>query len=516
VEGAGNSRREPLRDQSNALSLTQGQIRWDTPSVRHHMIESTSASLDVRIVALARAFASGAQDVETLTARGALAVTRPPRMVRPVAERFVAAFAGRTRPRHREIVTFLLQDRSYADRPVRSGWHTPAVRRLVWSTEASRMQPVSAAAAWKVPALETVGALADWLGVTVEALAWYADVRTAERRDPTAPRHHYHYLLKHKAHGGVRLLEAPQATLKALQRQVLGGILNHVPPYYTAAHGFVRGRSARTYAAEHVGKRVVLRMDLEDFFPTISGVRVQALFRTMGYPEAVADTLGGLCTTITPRTVLRTARWPSVTAAQLRTAQQLYARPHLPQGAPTSPALANLCAHRLDCRITGLADWAGAVYSRYADDIAFSGGSDVARHIARYATQIAVIANEEGWQVQHRKTRIMRQGVQQRLAGIVVNAHPNVPRRDYDALKAVLTNCVRHGQDTQNREQHPDFRSHLAGRVAWVRSLNETKGQQLQALFERITWPDTDSEASDHVVARSGGYGSSSGSTEKF
>ena len=73
------------------------------------MIESVSASLNVRIVALARAFDGGAHDVGALTARGALAVGRPPRMVRPVAERFVAAFAGRTRPRQREIVAFLLQ-----------------------------------------------------------------------------------------------------------------------------------------------------------------------------------------------------------------------------------------------------------------------------------------------------------------------------------------------------------------------------------------------------------------------
>ncbi len=460
------------------------------------MIETESASLRFRLRALARAFAAGAQEVEALTARGALSVGRPPRMVRPVAERFVAAFAGRTRPRQREIVDFLLRDRSYENRKINTRGLQPLVRPLVWTTEASRMHPVAAAAGWKIPSIETVRALADWLGITLEELGWYCDLRTDERRDPAAPRHHYHYLLRNKAHGGVRLLEAPQATLKFLQREILRGILNHIPPYYSAAHGFVRGRSARTYAAEHVGKRVVLRMDLEDFFPTISGRRVQALFRTMGYPEAVADALGGLCTTITPRTVFSAARWPMVNATQLRTAQLLYARPHLPQGAPTSPALANLCAHRLDCRLTGLADWAGAVYSRYADDIAFSGGDDVHRHIARYATQIAVIAKEEGWQVQHRKTRVMRQGVQQSLAGIVVNAHLNVPRADFDALKATLTNCVRHGPDTQNRERHHDFRAHLAGRVAWVRSLNDHKGQRLQALFERITWPGADSKAS--------------------
>jgi len=76
---------------------------------------------------------------------------------------------------------------------------------------------------------------------------------------------------------------------------------------------------------------------------------------------------------------------------------------------------------------------------------------------------------------QHRKTRVMRQGVQQRLAGVVVNAKANVPRRDYDTWKAILVNCVRYGPDAQNREQHPDFRAHLLGRVAWVQSLHDVK-----------------------------------------
>ena len=117
---------------------------------------------------------------------------------------------------------------------------------------------------------------------------------------------------------------------------------------------------------------------------------------------------------------------------RMAAARHLYAWPHLPQGAPTSPALANICAYRIDCRLTGLAEASGAVYTRYADDLAFSGGEDFERSAERFAIRAAAILLEEGFQVHHRKTRIMRQGVRQYLAGVVINEHVNVIRRDYD------------------------------------------------------------------------------------
>src|ERR1035438_6996121 len=94
--------------------------------------------------------------------------------------------------------------------------------------------------------------------------------------------------------------------------------------------------------------------------------------------------------------------------------------------------------------LTGLAESAGAQYTRYADDLAFSGGEDFDRRVARFSAHVAAILNEEGFAVHHRKTRIMRQGVRQHLAGVVANQRLNVWRADFDRLKATLTNCVRH------------------------------------------------------------------------
>jgi hypothetical protein len=137
-------------------------------------------------------------------------------------------------------------------------------------------------------------------------------------------------------------------------------------------------------------------------------------------------------------------------------------------------------------RLAGLASAAGASYSRYADDLAFSGGSKFRRVVDRFHLHACAIAMEEGFRVHHRKTRIMRQGVRQQLAGIVVNAHANVRRADYDRLKATLVNCVRHGLESQNRDQHRDFRSHLAGRISYVAAINPQRGEKLRRLFEQI------------------------------
>ena len=214
---------------------------------------------------------------------------------------------------------------------------------------------------------------------------------------------------------------------------------------------------------------------------------MQALFRSVGYPEHVADLLAGLCTNAAPLDIWDGDRFP-VSDEHARHVRWLYGTPHVPQGAPTSPAIANLCAYWLDRRLSALADTAQAVYTRYADDLAFSGDEPFARAAKRFQVHVCATALEEGFRVHHRKTRIMRRGVCQRLAGVVVNQHLNLPRHDIDRLKATLTNCIRHGTASQNRTNHPDFQSHLHGRVAFVESINPSSGRKLRRLFERIVW----------------------------
>ncbi len=437
------------------------------------------------LTVLARAFLAGPPTVEQVIARAKRTLGRSWRWLRPVARRFVRVYEGGTRPRQRDVAQFLRQDPAF-DYASRKHRHELTVAQ--WLTEPQQMQPVAAAEAWDVPVIESAGALADWLLLTPGELEWFADLKGLgySRKDRPQLRH-YHYRVLAKRSGRMRLIEAPKPRLKKLQQQILALILSKIPPH-PAAQGFLKGRSIKTFAAPHVGQRVLLRMDLTDFFPSISGARIQTVFRTMGYPESVADLLGGICTNAAPRDVWIKPAFDT-DVIQLRDARALYTRPHLPQGAPTSPALANLCAYRVDCRLAGLAKSAGAEYTRYADDLAFSGAETFERRVKRFSTHVAAILHEEGFAVHHRKTRIMRQGVRQHLAGLVANQRVNVLRADFDRLKATLTNCIRLGAGSQNRDAHPSFRSHLEGRVGFVEMVNPAKGGRLRALLERIEWP---------------------------
>jgi RNA-directed DNA polymerase len=110
------------------------------------------------------------------------------------------------------------------------------------------------------------------------------------------------------------------------------------------------------------------------------------------------------------------------------------------------------------------------------------------RSAHRLHVHVTAIALEEGFTVNTRKTRIMRAGVRQHLAGVVVNRHPNLNRSRLDRLKAILHNCVVHGPQGQNREGQADFRGYLAGSIAYVEMINPARGQRLRTLFDAIAW----------------------------
>lgn len=428
--------------------------------------------------ALAGALLAGEPELDAACARAAETLGREWGWVRPLARRYLAGFAGEVRPRQAEVAAFLEQSRRFQWACGRFAGEL-RLSPIHWMTEAPRMLPMEAAVAWGVPAIATEAELAEWLRLNPTELEWFADLKTLGRwRGSSEAVRHYRYGWVAKRSGAVRLIEAPKGRMKALQRQILAEILNRVPTH-PAVHGFVRGRSIVTFAAPHAGQEIVLRLDLKDFFPSIRRARVQSIFRMLGYPDRVADLLGGICTNVVPGTVLR--GMPPET-------RELYGETHLPQGAATSPALANLCAYRLDCRLAGLAKAAGGVYTRYADDLAFSGTGAFARGTDRFAGGVRAIAAAEGFAINQAKTRVMGQGVRQRLAGVVVNQRVNGAREDFDRLKAILTNCIKNGAAAENREGLPFWREHLEGKVSFMAMLNPQRGAKLKGMLERISW----------------------------
>jgi len=433
---------------------------------------------------LAEAFVAGPWRFGDLVERGGSILSRKWSGFAPLVDRVLAEFGSGARPTAFRVAAFILNDlkfqKAYERKLLRS---VTGVGQLptpvMWPAPTGQSR-------WPVPPIVTPGELANLLKVSPAELDWLADSQARERRTLAGSNRRYDYRWLVKRSGSSRLVEAPRFRLRAVQRRLLHAVVAQIPPH-EAAHGFRPRRSVRTFIEPHVGRRVVLKLDLRDFFPTISAARVTALLLTAGYPEPVARLIAGLATNSVPSSVWRESHAP-LPSPEAWTAQRLYRQPHLPQGAPTSPGFANACCFRLDARLEALAAASGASYTRYADDLAFSGGRDFERSVNRFLTHASAVAIEEGFGVNPRKTRVMRQGVRQRVAGAVVNERPNIARSDYDTLKAILHNCREQGAQAQNRQRHADFRAHLLGRISHVDSLNPPRGAKLRTIFDAIKW----------------------------
>lgn len=434
---------------------------------------------------LAAALLSGAWQLPPAHRRAGGTVAGRKPWLKPLLERVFAAFP--TSPRDDRLVAFLTADVGFQIARV-DDYHPIELRKRV--PLPLRMWPPSVPLLGDPPKLLTPADLAGWLELPPERLDWYADLRGINTRQQIERLRHYSYRWLPKP--GLnpankhRLLEAPKPVLKHLQRKILAGILSLLA-VHDAVHGFRPGRSILTNASPHCGRAVVLRFDLRDFFPSMAAAKVRAVFRAVGFPAEVAELLTGLCTTRLPDDIWASRPHPAPDDGDHPTGVRLRQR-HLPQGAPTSPMLANLCALGLDVRLSALAPELDATYTRYADDLTLSGGEELSKSSGRVRRLVATITAEEGFAINPHKTKVLRRGHRQRVTGVVVNVRPNVPRAEWDKLKAILTNCVRTGPAAQNRAKHPNFREHLRGRIAFVAMVNPVRGRKLYAIFDRINW----------------------------
>lgn len=433
-------------------------------------------------LAMARAMLAGPPTASGLTGRIHACLGRSADWSRHLAERCAAWPARRWSALDRAA----LADWIEGDVGFQHAWlaHEPPRVRHYFLTEAKGLRPRPLGLhELALPDWPHEAALARWLGLSCEGLDDLARAAPWQRR-LALDRQHYGYTLHPKSTGGWRLLEAPRGYLKRAQRRILHDLLDHVPPH-EAAFGYVGRRNVVCHAQMHTGQPVVLRFDLTDFFASVRASRVHALFTTLGYGPGPAGALTALCTTSTPEPVLRRLHQdgglPWGRLQRLRDA-------HLPQGAPTSAALANLCAFGLDVRLEGLACGCGARYSRYADDLVLSGGRGLGQARERIEARVAQIVRDEGFELNHRKTRCMPNTRRQRLCGVVVNERTNVSREDFDTLKAILHRCALHGPSQENRERHPHWQEHLRGRLSWAKQLNPCRGERLERLWQAIDW----------------------------
>lgn len=420
----------------------------------------------------------------------------PTRWLRPLIRRLFLFWPERQPPDRRLLSQWLK-----ANKPLLKSLQAiqPPPSLSLTAALTPRMSPVrDRFREWRLPDLPTPLALAQWLGISAFEVDWLTRTRRSSSGSPLplgegpgvrvparhATRPNQHYLFRWVPRpGSPRLFEIPRLRLRQAQRVLID--LFAAIPVHPAAHGFVPGRSVATALAPHVGQAVVLRVDLRHFFPSIRRGRVLALLCDAGYPRDVASRIARLVTSTVPDEVLEQAR-PLCSDATLEQLWLSLCQPHLPQGSPTSPGIANRIAFRLDQRLTGLAQAAGANYTRYADDLIFSGDQRFARGLDRFREWVLAIAIDEGFFIRRTKTKVMRRGVRQLVAGLVLNDKLNVPRAEYDTLRAILHNCIRDGLQSQNRDEHPDFLAHLRGRVSYIAATNPQRGEKLRRLLDRI------------------------------
>ena len=200
---------------------------------------------------------------------------------------------------------------------------------------------------------------------------------------------HYQEFWMRKRSGGYRMISAPDKDLQAIQSTIYSRILSSVTIVHPAAVGCRCGRSVVDNAAPHLGKRSVLKMDIHDFFGSIRSPRVRQTFKKIGYPENVSKVLGALCCL----------------------------HRHLPQGAPTSPALSNIVGYEMDRKLAALAAEYGLTYTRYADDLTFSGDVFPKEQII---PQVKRIIRDEKFEPNHKKTHFMNQSSRKIITGVSV------------------------------------------------------------------------------------------------
>lgn len=323
----------------------------------------------------------------------------------------------------------------------------------------------------QLPVITKVAQLCEALNLSVSELRWLCYQREV------ASKTHYTRFEIPKRSGGMRAIWAPLPQLKQVQHWILHEILERLV-VHGSAHGFISGRSIATNAAEHTNSQVLVKVDIKNFFPSISWRRVKGVFRKAGYPEQIATLLALLCTE-SPREIIEHDGKPVYVALADRC---------LPQGAPTSPALTNALCLGLDRRLTGFAQKAGWRYTRYADDLSFSLPltHQEKPEISRLLGTLKRILGEEGFELNAQKTRVIRIGDVQEVTGLVVNGDqaPRVSRQLKRQMRAAVHN-LEQGKALPEGESLSRLRGYAAYIAMTDRNLGLDLSHQLPAMTER-------------------------------
>ena len=315
----------------------------------------------------------------------------------------------------------------------------------------------------QMPVIETDRELANLLQIeysTLRSLVYHRDVITFDN--------YYRFEIPKKS-GGTRHIAAPKTQLKAAQRQVLEQILQKAE-VSDLSHGFLKARSILTSAkTHHTSPDLLINIDLENFFPTITFERVRGLYQSFGYSGYIASLLAMLCTYC--------ERMPLEIKGETKYIK--ISERVLPQGSPASPMITNIICRNMDKRIDGLCKKLGLTYTRYADDMSFSYMGDTENlAIGSFLNSINKIIESEGFHMKKEKTHILRKNNRQYITGIVINNEEiGVPKKWVKILKASIHNAEKlkdSGGSVSNKTIYE-----ISGKIAWLKSVNAKRYEKI-------------------------------------
>ena len=296
--------------------------------------------------------------------------------------------------------------------------------------------------------------------------------------------HHYSYYLIKKKRGGFRRIVAPYKDLKFMQRWIKENILDKVDVSQQAT-GFIKGKSILNNAKSHENSNIILNIDLNNFFETITEKRVYGIFSSLGYSKNLSVEFARICTV-----QISEDKYDAMSPEKQEYFKEIYKLREsvLVQGAPTSPNLSNLVCRRLDLRLSKLANKLGISYSRYADDITFSSNNE--SNLPSIGTLKKIIEDED-LKINWDKVGRYKKGQRQIVTGLLIDGRVRVPKKFKKEIYRHLHFCSKYGAYSHFQRICPNkgYRKEwLLGKIYFVYAIEPEEAKKMLEIANTINW----------------------------
>lgn len=345
-----------------------------------------------------------------------------------------------------------------------------------------------------LPSILSLNHLAVRCGVPYSDLREFVSRRPIDKDEPSMP---YDNFSIRKRSGGRRFIHVPNRQLMRVQRWINHHVLQEVKPH-RASHAFSRKSSIKKCAQVHCGSAWLVKLDISDFFESVSEIQVFRAFKGMGYSPLVAFELARICTIRTPTHSPRQhfKQWLVRKANQTIYAYNDRYLGYLPQGAPTSPLLANLVMRQCDKDLSEIATKYGMKYTRYSDDLAFSSpdpalGRDACRKLI---FEVYAVLSQAGYRLNARKSTIVPPSARKLVLGLTIDgAEPGLTKEFKDRLRQHIYYLEKLGPVDHAFNRKFDsvwgMKAHIRGLIDFAKMIEPDYAAVCKKRFDLVDWP---------------------------